>query len=151
MRLMITGPRAYNLGAQPILNALAKIQPTSLIIGGARGFDAWSAYAASQLEIPYDLVIPNWGYFDYYWLGGDGNKPNPEVMYSMVNHAEFLKYVGKKNIYVGTTHTNFIRNDVMLNIADEVLAGIPAGHRLSGGTGHAIRRAHQSKKIVHHI
>ena len=158
--LAVTGPRNYEGGHEPIVAALSELlveQPNlHLLIGGARGFDVWTAYAASRLAIPYTVCFPNWGYPDYYWLTAkSGQQPAPETFSNMVRNAHRVVYVYTKQVYVGGKHTNFLRNDYMLKFADAVFAGVNTPHAYSrkvrGGTSHAILEAERKNLPIFHI
>lgn len=111
-----------------------------VVSGMAEGFDELVAQAAYLKDIPYTACIPHSGYGDYYWRRNSvvGRDRYAEFE-AWVERAAKVEYVCP-TIYVNGVHSNFIRNDRMVELADEFVVFDPR----SRGTAHcltAIKRA----------
>lgn len=146
MKIMGTGSRSMvkapdaktvydNLEAKVLLLA-AKYPDLQLISGMAEGWDEAIAKVAQRNGIPYIVMIPNQGYGDYYWrrnsvLGYDRS----DMFKLLVKHASQVIYVCK-TLYVNGVHSNFVRNQAMVDACDGALVYKPE----SAGTRDAIAR-----------
>lgn len=117
-------------------------------VGAAQGFDYMFAYACLRHEIPYTLYIPNRRYADYYWKGkGSVSKDGGYVHYlMMVEHADNIVIVNEDlykttDLYIDGLHVNLVRNKIMIDRADRLVAW-PSD---KGGTAHAIRYAQRRR------
>lgn len=114
-----------------IVDLLVDKKPDMVMSGMAEGFDEMLARVALDLRIPLWCAIPNQGYGQHYWglksLSGDNRWPDfldilekaKKITYVMeeVHHSEALYYRGR--------HSNFWRNDFMVEKADEFLVYNP--------------------------
>lgn len=96
--------------------SLEKHPDLVVMSGGAQGWDQELTEVADHLGIPYVLCIPNKGYGAYYW------QDDPEWKY-MLEHAAAVEYTiedvhGLTGIYKDGKHSNFVRNDRMVELAN---------------------------------
>lgn len=119
---------------------LAEPAPTLVLSGGAEGWDACLAAAARAAGIPYELVLPNTGYIDYYWGRKSVTGLDRRAAASrMLSGAATVTYV-TSGLYATDAHTgrqvhaNFYRNCVMLSRAQLGLVYGPT----SPGTKHGV-------------
>ena len=111
-----------------------------ILAGGARGFDFLLAQAAMVLGIDYVLALPNQGYKNYYWP--DITPAEQEVF----DHASKTIYVCK-SLYVDGLHSNFVRNNFMVEHSDFMLVYNP----VSPGTKHCfgtIKKVGRLHKVI---
>ena len=113
-----------------------------LISGMAEGWDEAIAKVGLRNNIPYHVYIPNITYGAYYWgqksLTG---KHRVNAFDHLVENATEVTYVCG-NVYVEGVHSNFIRNDAMVDAADSALVYKPT----SSGTAHCVRLL-KAKKV----
>ena len=123
-----------NLEAE-VLRLAAKYPELHLISGMAEGWDEAIAKVGMRNGIPYTAMIPNKGYDDYYWrrnslLGVNRINTFNELYYK----AHEVVYVCD-SLYVNGVHSNFVRNEHMVNMCDGALVYEPT----SRGTAHAVK------------
>jgi hypothetical protein len=106
--------------------------PEFVISGMAEGFDELLARQALNMRIPLWCAIPNHGYGAHYWgersLSGQNRLKEflaiveraEKVTYVMedIHHSKALSYKGR--------HSNFWRNDFMVEQADQFLVYDPS-------------------------
>lgn len=118
-----------------------------LMSGMAEGWDEAIARIAIANNIAFITVIPNKGYGQYYW--GSHSTTGRNRM------AEFNDYLAKaaEVVYVSTTlyvngqHSNFVRNQYMVDHADEFVVFNPT----SPGTRDCVARIQAVQKPYHII
>lgn len=91
-----------------------------VVSGGSRGWDAWVASMASKADIPFVLCLPNKGYGEYYW----GRAGLMDTFSKMCAKAQWIEYtmedvLKKPGLYVNGRHSNFLRNDRMVELGHE--------------------------------
>lgn len=118
-----------------------------VVSGMAEGFDELIAFAAIQLDIPFHACIPHSGYADYYWRRNSvTGSDRLDTFQFLLDRAASVEYVCY-SIYVNGVHSNFIRNERMVELADEFIVYDPT----SAGTSHclkAIKRARLPFTVV---
>lgn len=122
---------------------------TVVMSGGALGWDAWLARAAMDVGLGVVFCIPNKGYGDYYW-GKVGRADNFYRMLALGMFTEFtLEEVHKQTgIYYREpwtherTHSNFMRNQRMVDLADQFVVYQPS----SRGTKDCVDRIKRANK-----
>lgn len=90
-----------------------------ILSGGAIGWDFWMTAIARKLGIPYVLSIPNEGYGNYYW--GKARQIGRYIeMFDNALEVEFVveDVYGMTGLYIDGVHSNFVRNNRMVNLAD---------------------------------
>ena len=116
--------------------------------GMAEGFDALLARSALALGIPLWCAIPNKGYGAYYWgRNSITGKDRLNQFHEIVSKAGKVVYVmedihRKRGLYLDGQHSNFVRNDYMIAIADDFLIWNPK----SSGTKQCYAKILQEKK-----
>ncbi len=109
----------------------------TLISGMAEGWDEEIARAAISNDIPFIAVVPNYGYGAYYW----GNSGRYKEFTKLLSEASDIIYVCK-DIYENGVHSNFIRNQKMVDMCNVALVYKPE----SRGTQDAVSRLIKAKK-----
>lgn len=159
MIIAATGPRKLILqGLEKCQHVLGRVEeelsafPDAEIMSGmAEGFDECVAAAAVRLERPLHAVVPNYGYGGYYW-----GKHSQLGVNRLHLFEEYLAYAAENGsityviedvynttgIYVNGVHSNFLRNEVMVERADRFIAL----DEESKGTKHCISLIEQSGK-----
>jgi hypothetical protein len=115
--------------------------------GMAEGWDEYLARLALELEIPFIAVVPTESYGDYYWgqksvTGTDRRREFKDLL----EQAEQVTWVCP-SLYVAGVHANFVRNQYMVDQADQFLVWNPQ----SRGTADCVRRiarAHKPSTVV---
>src|SRR5690606_5647792 len=108
---------------------LSNIHGDALVVmsGMAEGFDKCLAIAALNMGIRLWCAIPNKGYSDYYWkrhsLTGEDQSG---TFFDIIRKAWRITYVMEEvhnvsAITLNGKHSNFWRNDFMVEKADEFL------------------------------
>lgn len=116
--------------------------------GGAEGFDHLMTMAARAAKVPFVLVIPNKGYFSYYWIAHSVTGQNQSLdARDMIRDAACVEYVMEEihnttNLRHKGVHGNFWRNQRMVDLADEFLVYNPT----SSGTHDCVTRINQANK-----
>lgn len=121
--LITKHPNYCKLIFERTVNQLQELGATEVMSGMAEGFDECIAKAAVRLGLPLHAVVPNYGYGRYYWgrnslLGRD----RFDLFMSYLTYASengSVEYViedvhNTTGIYVGGVHSNFLRNDRMV-------------------------------------
>lgn len=150
MKIMGTGSRSMvkapdaktvydNLEAKVLLLA-AKYPDLTLISGMAEGWDEAIAKVAQRNGIPYIVMIPNLGYASYYWGKNSLLKVDRmKTFNALITNATDVVYVCKyiyEDVNGIRTHSNFIRNQAMVDACDGALVYKPE----SAGTRDAVAR-----------
>lgn len=134
-----TGPRKLILaGLERCQYVLGQVKEELLahsdvqvMSGMAEGFDECVAAAAVQLDLPLHAVIPNYGYGQFYWGRNSQLKVDryhlfeEYVAYAAENGS--VTYViedvyNTTGVYANGKHSNFLRNEVMVERADRFVA-----------------------------
>jgi len=108
-----------------------------LMSGYAEGWDEFIAREAIASGLPLHAAIPNRGYGRYYWgqhslTGRDRLAEFNELL----SHAKTVVYVCGNDVYRGGVHANFVRNQYLVDHANEfVVFG-----STSRGTADCVRR-----------
>lgn len=113
-----------------------------IMSGMAEGFDEFLARRAIALGFDWQATVPNKGYGKYYW--GEHSVTGRD------RYAEFdeLLSKAKRVIYVcrgikkGGVHSNFIRNQYMVDKADAFVVGAP----ITKGTAHCLNLINMAQK-----
>lgn len=119
-----------------------------LMSGGAEGFDHWITMAARACSVPYVLCIPNKGYINYYWTrksatGADQTQDAADMLAGATDIEYTMEDVlGMSGISYNGTHSNFIRNQRMTDLADEFFVY----NATSSGTADCVRRINVANK-----
>lgn len=96
-------------------------QDLQILAGGAEGFDHALARAAFKCSVPYVLALPNQGYGLHYWGKASQTRTNRiEVFNAMVDNAHEVVYVCPSIYGEDGRHSNFIRNEYMVDKSNEV-------------------------------
>lgn len=121
-----------------------------LMSGMAEGFDHLIALAALQWNVRLWAAIPNRGYGGYYWGRNSLTGTNRLAEFtSILNAAWRVTYVMEevhraRGLYLNGVHSNFARNQFMVDTAAEILAWEPT----SRGTKDCVERARAAGKPV---
>lgn len=92
-----------------------------IMAGGAEGFDHALARAAYKCGVPYVLALPNKGYGQHYWgKASQCGVDRMDIFNAMVDNAAEVIYVCPSIYAEDGRHSNFIRNEYMINNSDEV-------------------------------
>jgi len=106
-----------------------------VISGMAEGFDEALAKAAILTRTDWLAAIPNAGYGQYYWGQTSQTGKNRMLEFEeLVNQSTDTQYICD-GIYSKGRHSNFIRNEWMMDSANKVWAFNPT----SRGTAHAYK------------
>jgi hypothetical protein len=132
-----------------VMSLLKDLGATKCISGGAQGFDYIIAVAAFKLGLPYTIMWPNPTYIDYYWNGNgsvhaDVERKAKELEWLRNNAAAEVNVC--QGIYQGKVHSNFIRNEAMVDESNAVIR--LSGKAPSSGTHHCTVYALGKQKIV---
>lgn len=130
--------------------------PGYVMSGMAEGFDACVALAAIRLDIPLMLAIPHKGYGQYYWGTHSVYRTNRYHIFDWFLSKAFAVHYVSKGIYSNGVHSNFLRNQYMVDNADRfvVYADSPSpngGSVTSRGTLDCLRRIHKAHKPYTYI
>jgi hypothetical protein len=107
-----------------------------LMSGMAEGWDEFVARAAIACGFPWIAAVPNRGYGEYYWGRHSRSGENRyEEFKDLLCHANEVVYVCN-SIKVNGVHSNFLRNQWMVDNADEFVVYCPT----SRGTADCMRR-----------
>lgn len=120
--------RNLNQDQQDTLDRLSKLMALNhrkwgdklvILSGGALGWDWYIAHTAHKLGIPYVLSLPNKGYCNYYY----GKANEIRLCMQMLDNALDTEYVvedvyNTTGLYLNGKHSNFVRNDRMVNLAN---------------------------------
>lgn len=125
-----------------------------IMSGMAEGFDKLLALCAIELDIKLWCAIPNRGYANYYWGRNSLTGQNQEAAFNAIlTNAWRVTYVfedvhGKTTgLYINGRHSNFVRNDYMVEQANAFLVWDPS----SSGTRDcfdSIRRSGKPYKVL---
>jgi len=86
-----------------------------MLCGGAEGFDEALALACINSNIPFTLALPNNGYAYYYWRKKSLlERDRFEDFNFIARKANKILYICN-SIYVNGRHSNFIRNEWMVD------------------------------------
>lgn len=115
------------------LTRLKEKYDLTVMSGMAEGFDKLLALCAIELDIPLVAVIPNKGYGNYYWGRNSLTGSNMMAQFNdILSKAVKVIYV-MEDIYKtssiygpGGKHSNFIRNEHMVNECDGLLVWDPS-------------------------
>jgi hypothetical protein len=125
-----------------------------IMSGMAEGFDKALALTAIELGMDLICVIPNKGYGEYYWGKHSLTGENQMVVFeSILAVAKEVVYVmedvhHRTGIYLNGVHSNFLRNDYMVQRADRFLVWDPT----TPGTKHCfagIQKAHKPYEVMY--
>lgn len=140
--------RIFNQVADHLVEAKRRHEKVMVLSGGAEGFDHVMATAAMATETPYVLILPNKGYLAYYWREHSvTGQDQSEDACAMKNGALWIEYVMEdvhhsSSLRLNGVHANFIRNERMVELADEFLVYNPT----SPGTAHCVTKILAAKK-----
>lgn len=98
-----------------------------IVSGMAEGFDEALAVVAINHNIPLDIYLPNEGYGAYYWGRKSLTGENRMDRFDRLCSRGTVFYTAH-TLYVNGRHSNFVRNDAMVEVADHALvydAGTP--------------------------
>lgn len=146
-----TGPRSCRPTPElvrrldAIVEARAEVGGLVIISGMAEGFDELLARRAIALGVPFIAAVPNRGYGAYYWSAAhsrDGKDRLDEFNELLAAAAEVC-YVCR-GVYEGRLHSNFVRNQWMVDHSDELVVRRESGK--GGGTADCFRRATEAKR-----
>lgn len=132
----------YEILKYKIMLLLSSYPDLVLISGMAEGWDEAIAKIGLREGIPYEVYLPNKTYGQYYWgrkslLGFDRS----EHFQQLIDGCAELHIVCP-DIYVDGVHSNFLRNQSMVDTCDHALVYEPK----SRGTQDAVRRLKGAKK-----
>lgn len=102
--------------------------------GMAEGFDHLLAVTALRLGIDLWCVIPHRGYGDYYWRRNSLTGRDMFAEFCRIRDTAIRVTYAAESLYVNGRHSNFVRNDQMIEAADEFLVWNPS----SKGTAHCL-------------
>ena len=152
IKIMGTGSRSmvthkdratiYSGLEKKILQLADKHGDIVLISGVAEGWDEAIAKVGMRNGIPYICCVPNKGYGDYYWRRNSllgVNRIN--TFNELCEKAHEVVYVCD-SLYVNGVHSNFVRNEHMVNMCDGALVYEPT----SRGTAHAVKLLKEAGK-----
>lgn len=145
--LVVAGTGSRSLQLEPntvkwavyenVLDKLRELQPNSVISGMAEGFDTCIARAALDLNIELVAAVPNKGYGAYYWKHNSvTGQDRYEDYIKLLNAANRVVYVTGSQLYVAGLHSNFVRNNWMVDHANHFLVYDPK----SRGTAHCFKQ-----------
>ena len=144
-RSMIMHPDArehYEYLRHIILAARDADDELVLISGMAEGFDEAIAKIGMREGIPYIACVPNPTYGNYYWRDHSVTGRNRiETFRELMSHAQDIIFVCN-SIYQNGEHSNFVRNQYMVDICDMAYVYKPQ----SSGTRDAVRRLDRAEK-----
>lgn len=109
--------------------------PSTLLVGGALGWDMAMAEAARELGVRYVVIAPFPGY-DRVWAPADYRRNHKVLSYA--DSVSFVHHEAKTTVYKD-------RNKRLVDGSHEVLAlwnGFPSG------TGHCVNYAREKYKLV---
>lgn len=160
-RVAGTGSRSFFPSSEPrfneikakltdYLSEMSGMYPNNVVVisGGAEGWDHHLAGVAHALEIPFVLCIPNKGYPNYYWIQHSRTGTDRgDQFFKMASYASFVEYTaedvyGVNGIYIGGKHTNFVRNERMVELCTELVVYKPS----SSGTKHCLDQIKKANK-----
>ncbi len=131
-----------------IRTELVRIDPSGAKVGGAAGVDTIAAEVCAEMEIPFELCLPDRGYKSYWILGRGWTGTEIErALWSarfdaVVDLAETVTYVNANYPRKGN---NFRRNTYMVQHSDLTIA---LRWHASPGTDHCIAVAHKLGREV---
>jgi hypothetical protein len=108
--------------------------------GMAEGFDSLLAWAALRAGVRLWCAVPNRGYGAYYWgraslTGRDRLAEFTRCLNVAWRRTFVMEDIhGTTSLHLGGVHANFVRNDWMIERADEFLVWDPT----SRGTAHCL-------------
>lgn len=104
------------------IRALREEHPDLLLISGmAEGWDEAIATVGQEEDISYVVYLPNEGYGRYYWGNNSLLKKNRMARFNeLLASAQEVIYVCS-SIYVKGVHSNFLRNQAMVDVAELAL------------------------------
>lgn len=144
-RSMRTDPNAQTIYKHLLtkVELLAEQHPNLWMISGmAEGWDEAIAKAAIALGIPFTAAIPNDTYGAYYWgRNSVTGKDRINDWYAIIGQAREVVIVCN-SIKVDGVHSNFIRNQWMVDHSDHALVYAPQ----SSGTRDALARLVQAQE-----
>lgn len=174
--ISVTGPRTYNSDEfdHILIEKLMEVKAQNpdktiaLLSGGSRGFDAAAVAAAKGLNIPTFILFPNRTFPTYYWLGEKTNgervptiEPDPAGLKEMCTDSVVLPPVSDYVTVYRTRedgtryeiHSNFVRNEVLIERADIVIVGAAnkSDAMQTSGTAHALRLAIRQEKEIRYL
>jgi hypothetical protein len=125
------------------LTAARKSDPGLRVMSGmAEGWDEFMARVAIDLEIPFIAVLPTSEYGDYYWRKKSVSGTDRWSEFSdLLARAEQVVVVCT-SLYVEGVHANFVRNQYMVDQAEQFLVWNPE----SRGTADCVRRIKKAEK-----
>lgn len=136
------------------LHARLSEHPGLIVMSGmAEGFDKALALTAIDLGIRLWAAVPNSGYAAYYWGRNSLTGTDQSRLFAdIVRRAWRVTYVMEdiyeaSGLYLDGQHSNFVRNDFMVDTADEFLVWDPS----SKGTADclvSIRRARKPYEVL---
>lgn len=123
-----------------MISLITQLNPSSIISGGAEGFDEALAHAGFYLKIPVTLAIPSPTYGTYYWRDRSVTNANRYHDFNnMLAQAQEVVEVCDSHLW---GKANIRRNEWMFDRADMVLSWAPKWHANgkpdSPGTRHGI-------------
>ena len=140
--------------ARRILEGTLETHPDLLIMsGGAEGWDTAMALLAQIMKVPYVMCIPNRGYGDYYWRRNSLTGTDQSLLFkALLENADAVEYTmedvhGSDGLYVNGRHSNFLRNDRMVELADAFIVYDPSS-RGTRDCFRSIKAANKPYRIV---
>jgi uncharacterized phage-like protein YoqJ len=144
-RSMVTAPdriAVYQNLDSKILQLQDEDPHLVLISGMAEGWDEAIAKIGMRREIPYIVCLPNDGYGRYYWAQHSLLGVNRIDMFNeLILHATEVIIVCN-SLYEDGIHSNFVRNQFMVDLCDAALVYNPS----SSGTRDAVGRLRAAHK-----
>lgn len=139
-----TGPRAWSPTTKTRMDLVALLDKLGtegreiiLMSGMAEGFDEFLAETALDVGIPFVAAVPHPTYGEYYWGRKSISKRNRlDDFNKYLEAAEAFVFVCS-NLYESGLHANFVRNQFMVNWANDIIAW----YKPDGGTADCLRRA----------
>lgn len=148
-RSLQTASRETKLQAQAIVETevkrLKEKYGDKLVImsGMAEGFDKLLALTALKYEVKLWCAIPNHGYANYYWARNSlTGQDMMEEFKAIIAKAWTVTFVCGNQVYVNGRHSNFVRNDYMVEKADAFLVWDPS----TSGTAQCFKSIKAAKK-----
>jgi hypothetical protein len=134
--------------ARAIRGKLEELGATSVLSGGAEGWDECLASAALDLQIPYTLVLPYDGYLEHYWSAAHSQSGIDRLRgaQSMKDFASEIVYVCPSRTAIDQhtykpTNANLVRNCLMIQKSNHVLV-YDTGSR---GTAHGLSECYKHR------
>ena len=121
--------------------AIREEQPDLVgIVGMAEGWDEALGKVCFRNDIPYHCYVPNFTYGHHYWRDHSKLGVNRMSTFNkLMRGAQKRVIVCGKELYVNGTHSNFIRNQAMVDVADYALVYMPNSRGTKDGVSRLVK------------